>query len=184
MEIKLSSELKTVLRYARDEAMRTGSYGIGPDHLMLAILRNEDNGACRTLAGTGIDTADFKEKIDAAVFKEDPVPYFDMERVLPTHSAGAVLEMSAYEVLKIGGHEIMTPHLLLALSLTEGNATSEYLISKDVGYDKLNRYMRSNDILVPRQPENIVKIKDIAGVLGEQLTNILGGLDSMTNIYS
>lgn len=33
MEIKISDELNSIIRYAREEAMRTGSYGIGPDHL-------------------------------------------------------------------------------------------------------------------------------------------------------
>lgn len=35
MEIRISDELNDIIRYARDEAMRTGSYGIGPDHLFL-----------------------------------------------------------------------------------------------------------------------------------------------------
>ena len=35
MQIRISEELNTILLYARDEAMRTGSYAIGADHLML-----------------------------------------------------------------------------------------------------------------------------------------------------
>ena len=46
MEIKISDELNDIIRYARDEAMRTGSYGIGPDHLFLGILRHGENAAC------------------------------------------------------------------------------------------------------------------------------------------
>lgn len=34
MEIRISGELNDIIRYAKDEAMRTGSYGIGPDHLL------------------------------------------------------------------------------------------------------------------------------------------------------
>ncbi len=36
MEIKISDELNTIIGYAREEALRTGSYGIGPDHLSWA----------------------------------------------------------------------------------------------------------------------------------------------------
>ena len=45
MEIKFSPELLCILNYARDEAMRTGSYGIGPDHLFLGIIRHVENPA-------------------------------------------------------------------------------------------------------------------------------------------
>ena len=38
MEIKVSDELNGIINYSRDEAMRTGSYGIGPDHLFLGII--------------------------------------------------------------------------------------------------------------------------------------------------
>ena len=51
MEIKISDELNTIIGYAREEALRTGSYGIGPDHLFLGIIRHADNDACRTLTG-------------------------------------------------------------------------------------------------------------------------------------
>jgi len=51
MEIRISDELNDIIRYARDEAMRTGSYGIGPDHLFLGVLRHGDNAAFRTVTG-------------------------------------------------------------------------------------------------------------------------------------
>ena len=43
MEIRISEELNSIINYAREEAMRTGSYGIGPDHLFLGIIRHGDN---------------------------------------------------------------------------------------------------------------------------------------------
>ena len=55
MEMKISDELNLIVRYAREEAMRTGSYGIGTDHLVLGILRHADNNACRALRGLGAD---------------------------------------------------------------------------------------------------------------------------------
>ena len=51
MEIKVSDELNGIINYSRDEAMRTGSYGIGPDHLFLGIIRHEDNNAFRAMGG-------------------------------------------------------------------------------------------------------------------------------------
>ena len=42
MEIKISRELNIIINFARDEAMRTGSYGISPDHLLLGIIRHRE----------------------------------------------------------------------------------------------------------------------------------------------
>ena len=56
MEIKISEELNSIINYAREEAMRTGSYGIDPDHLYLGILRHHDNAACGTLEKLGTAT--------------------------------------------------------------------------------------------------------------------------------
>ena len=55
MQIRISEELNTILLYARDEAMRTGSYAIGADHLMLGILRHGENAACLLLQELGVD---------------------------------------------------------------------------------------------------------------------------------
>ena len=45
MEISISNELNYIISYSREEAMRTGSYGIAPDHLFLGILRHKENAA-------------------------------------------------------------------------------------------------------------------------------------------
>ena len=51
MKMRIAEELNDIVKYAREEAMRTGSYGIGVDHLMLGLLRHAENNACRALAG-------------------------------------------------------------------------------------------------------------------------------------
>ena len=60
MEIKFSLEFTTVLSYAREEAMRTGSYSIAADHLLLAGIRHRDNAACEALTALGIDLEELK----------------------------------------------------------------------------------------------------------------------------
>ena len=52
--MKISQEFDAIVGFAREEAMRTGSYGIGPDHLFLGIIRQEENAAFRSLQSLGI----------------------------------------------------------------------------------------------------------------------------------
>ena len=66
MQIQISDALNGIIKYAREEAMRTGSYGIGPDHLFLGIIRHEENTAFQVLQGLGVEPAELKGFIDSA----------------------------------------------------------------------------------------------------------------------
>ena len=81
MEIRISEELNSIINYAREEAMRTGSYGIGPDHLFLGIIRHGDNPGCTTLRGLGADLNSMKAFIDSRIFTNEQIPYSELENI-------------------------------------------------------------------------------------------------------
>ena len=88
MEIKVSDELNGIINYSRDEAMRTGSYGIGPDHLFLGIIRHEDNNAFRAMEGLGIDGSEMKQFIDRRIFTNETIPYSESGNISFSPFAG------------------------------------------------------------------------------------------------
>ena len=94
MEIKISDELNSIIRYAREEAMRTGSYGIGPDHLFLGMMRQADNDACKVLSALGVDADAFKRFIDSHIFTNESIPYSEADKICPErpeyHSDGGL----------------------------------------------------------------------------------------------
>ena len=55
MDISISDELNSIINFSREEAMRTGSYGIAPDHLFLGIIRHRENTAVDALRIFGTD---------------------------------------------------------------------------------------------------------------------------------
>ncbi|MCR4824077.1 MAG: hypothetical protein K5849_01840 [Bacteroidales bacterium] len=186
MKIKFSQELLTILGYARDEAMRTGCYGIGADHITLGLLRHRDNNACRALKECGIDLEELKDAIDARVFADRAVPWQDQAMVRPTRAAAALLSVAAYEALKHSQYEILSSHFLLALLRSEGNAAVEFLLGKGLSYDSVCALMREYHFVLPRggQETVIPKIEDLLGPLGEQLTHLYGDAQAKTNYYS
>ena len=186
MKIKFSQELLTILGYARDEAMRTGCYGIGADHIVLGLLRHRDNNACRALVACGIDLDDFKEAIDERVFSDRAVPWHDQAQVRPTRPAAALLSAAAYEALKNDQFEILSSHFLLALLRSANNAAVDYLHGKDLRYDAVYALMREHLFVLPRSGQETVlpKIEDLLGPLGEQLTLLYGNAQAQTNYLS
>ena len=179
MEIKFSPELLPILNYARDEAMRTGSYGIGADHLVLGLLRHRDNDACRALAACGIDADALKEAIDGQVFTDRAV-------VRPTRGAAALLSAAAYEALKHGQTRILSSHFLLALVRADRPHAVQLLRGQGLDYDRLYALMRENHFVLPRQEQEstLPRVEDLLGPLGEQLTRLYGDAQAPTKLYS
>ena len=147
MEIRISDELNDIIRYARDEAMRTGSYGIGPDHLFLGVLRHGENAAFRTVTGLGIDADNFKRFIDSHIFTNEPIPYAESDKISFTRYAQNVLSITVLEASKQGVTEANSLHLLLALCRTTENYGQAYLRQHGVDYGRLLSYMRDEGML-------------------------------------
>ena len=147
MEIRISDELNDIIRYARDEAMRTGSYGIGPDRLFLGVLRHGDNAAFRTVTGLGIDADNFKRFIDSHIFTNEPIPYAESDKISFTRYAQNVLSITVLEASKQGVTEANSLHLLLALCRTTENYGQAYLRQHGVDYGRLLSYMRDEGML-------------------------------------
>ena len=87
MKINISDELHSIINFSREEAMRTGSYGIAPDHLFLGIIRHRENTAVDTLRGLNIDIDEMKQFIDSRILTNEHIPYSEADRV--TFSRGA-----------------------------------------------------------------------------------------------
>lgn len=147
MEIKISDELNSIIRYAREEAMRTGSYGIGPDHLFLGMMRHADNDACKVLAGLGVDMDAFKRFIDSHIFTNESIPYSESDKISFSRYAQNVLSITVMEASKMNAPEALSLHLLLALCRTTENYGQAYLRQHGVDYGRLLAYMRDEGLL-------------------------------------
>ena len=115
MEIRISEELNRIINYAREEAMRTGNYGISPDHLFLGIIRHRNNAAAEALAGLGVDLDDMKRSIDERLFTNEPIPFSETDAVTFSRGAHNVLSMTVLEATRLMTTVASPEHLLLAL---------------------------------------------------------------------
>ena len=81
MEIRISDQLHSIINYSREEAMRTGCYGIAPDHLFLGIIRHRENAAANALMGVGTDINELKQFIDDHIFTNEHIPYSEIDNI-------------------------------------------------------------------------------------------------------
>ena len=173
MEIKISDELNSIIRYAREEAMRTGSYGIGPDHLFLGMMRQADNDACKVLSALGVDADAFKRFIDSHIFTNESIPYSEADKISFSRYAQNVLSITVMEASKMNSAEANSLHLLLALCRTTENYGQAYLRQHGVDYGRLLAHMRDEGLLgqagsKPQQGEAPGSAEDSDGEEGAQ----------------
>jgi len=158
MTIKISDSLNIIINFAREEAMRTGCYGIGPDHLLLGLLRHGDNDACDTLKALEVDLQELKQFIDSRIFTNEHIPFSELENISFSRSAHNVLSLTVLEASRTKAETAEAVHLLLALARASGSYGQSYLRDTGVDYGRILGYLERSGLLRPatakhEQPE-------------------------------
>lgn len=67
MEEKFSDRLRDVLSHSREEAIRLGQDYVGPEHMVLGLIREGEGVANTILVSLGVDLLQLKRNIENAV---------------------------------------------------------------------------------------------------------------------
>lgn len=172
--MRLTEEFRTILLYARDEAMRTGCYGIGPEHLLLGVLRQGDNPAIQALVKFGLEPSDVKQALDSHVFRERAIPYEDEEKVNFTRAALNVTSLTIMEAIRCN-QDVSAIHLLAALCDNPGEFCCEYLHSHGVSLQVLRTY-------ISKSSEEPTKNSSLPGT--EDMNRLLSAFYQEKEIFS
>ena len=154
MQLHVTEDLNQVIKYAREEAMRTGSYGIGPDHLFLGIIRHEDNAAFKALQSLGVEPADVKAFIDQRILTGETIPYEEIEQISFSRQAQNVLSITVMEASRLRSAAAAPQHLLLALCRTTDCYGQVYLRNHGLDYGRFLAFMEDEGLLRPGKKED------------------------------
>jgi ATP-dependent Clp protease ATP-binding subunit ClpC len=133
--------------------MRTGSYGIGPDHLFLGIIRHEENTAFQVLQGLGVEPAELKSFIDGRIFTNETIPYSEIDHINFSRQAQNVLSITVMEATRLKSQEAAPHHLLLALCRTTDSYGQAFLRSRGVDYGRMLSFMETEGLLKVQKQE-------------------------------
>ena len=134
MEAKFSQQLKDVLTYSREEAMRLGNDYIGVEHFLLGILREGEGKAVQALTDLGVNLLDLRKKIEIQIKvtgskkqKSDNLPL--------VKQAERALKITYLEAKLFNSEQIETEHLLLSILKDEDNIVTKSLQGDGVDYE-------------------------------------------------
>jgi ATP-dependent Clp protease ATP-binding subunit ClpC len=152
MDNNFSQRVRDIMAYSREEAGRLQNNYIGPEHLMLGILRDGDGLAIQVLQDFDIDLHVLKDYIDSHV-RSIQEPYDGTSELVINKNTEKALKMSILEARLTKSIETDTEHILLAL-LKEKN-TLIYDILKQFQLDYSSAFMYIKSILENRSEEDI-----------------------------
>ena len=152
--MKISEELDKILSYAREEAMRTGSYFISPDHLFLGIIRHSPDTASKILEGLSADLNSIKNDIDELIFSEDCVPFERSAQVEFDSDSMSILNMTFFEAFTLGSSDVGSLHLLLALSKYQDDNYYKFFLDRlDIDSGAILAYCKDHRLLEEKTTE-------------------------------
>ena len=159
---KFSLKAEHVLRCAQAAAGELGHGYVGCEHLLLAMLREEDDAACRALNASGVYEPAVRErmieKLGRGTAERSTV------QGLTPHARCAV-ELAVGEALRAGSGEIEAGHLLLGILRDSGNMAVRLLRSLGVDTKKLYSDTLRAMSLSPRKLPLREKRQDALGIL-------------------
>ncbi|MFA6887255.1 MAG: ATP-dependent Clp protease ATP-binding subunit [Fermentimonas sp.] len=152
MDNNFSQRVRDIMAYSREEAGRLQNNYIGPEHLMLGILRDGDGVAIQVLQDFDIDLHVLKDYIDSHV-RSIQEPYDGTSELVINKNTEKALKMSILEARLTKSTETDTEHILLAL-LKEKN-TLIYDILKQFQLDYSSAFLYIKSILENRTEEGL-----------------------------
>ena len=153
MTSQFSPKVSEILAYSREEAARLASRSVGPEHLLLGMLRSNDGPVVELFRRLNLNLQSVKTELEMRV-REDEIS-------LPIHTTDLVLNEKASNILKLAVLEariqrttkVDEQHLLLAiLHDAVNNGAKQVLELNNMNYeDVLTMFSVKDGIGLPEE---------------------------------
>ena len=138
-----SEQLQYVLQYSTQEAERLGNNYVGPEHLLLAILRNGTGKAIDILNDLQVNIQKVKQAIESQV-RTDREPTGETIPVLK--STERIKKLMELETLSLSVDMVDTEHLLLAILKEKNNLAVDVLEAEQISYEQAKAFLQGTSI--------------------------------------
>jgi ATP-dependent Clp protease ATP-binding subunit ClpC len=135
MDNNFSTQVKEIISYSREEALRLGNDFIGAEHLMLGLIRDQENTAIRVLRQLNVNLTDLRKEIELAVKDKSGKNVANINSLPLTKQAEKVIRVTVLEAKALKSPMVETEHLLLSILKNKENIATQILNQFDVDYD-------------------------------------------------
>src|ERR1035437_6414622 len=133
MTVNYSEQLHNVLLYSSQEAERLGNNYVGPEHLLLGILRNGSGKAIDILNGTHVSLSKVKQTIESQIRTDLEPSGQEIPTLKSTEKIKKIMEL---ETRSMSAETADTEHLLLAILKEKNNLAGDILSAEHLTYEQ------------------------------------------------
>jgi ATP-dependent Clp protease ATP-binding subunit ClpC len=134
MSVNYSEQLHNVLLYSSQEAERLGNNYVGPEHLLLGILRNGQGKAIDVMNGAHVNLLKVKQSIESQIRTDLEPTGADIPLLKSTERIKKIMEL---ETRSLSAETADTEHLLLAILKEKNNLAVDVLTAENLSYDQV-----------------------------------------------
>src|SRR6186713_460683 len=135
MDNNFSAQVKEIISFSREEALRLGNDFIGTEHLLLGLIREGDNTAVRILKSFNVDLYELRKEIELAVKDKTGKNIANINSLPLTKQAEKVIRVTVLEAKALKSPTVETEHLMLSILKNKENIATQILNQFDVDYD-------------------------------------------------
>ena len=162
MEENFSANIKDVIGFSRDEALRLSNNRIGTEHFILGIIRLKNSGAINLLNSLNIDIDDLRKEIEHFATNDSKNKSQTPNAQIPLKKeAEKALKTTFLEARVFNSGMIGTTHLLLCILRNDHDPTTKFLSNYNITYERVKESFLSK-IDEISSPENNFEDKNIS----------------------
>lgn len=133
MDYKYSERITRILGYSKEEAMRLNNDYIGPEHIMLGVIRDGDSHALECLKSKfSIDMDGVKREIEDSLRNDDGAPV--KQDIALNQKSNTIMRLAVLEARLTRSGESDVEHVLLAMMKQNNNMVAHIFNERHVTY--------------------------------------------------
>ncbi len=137
MDAKFSPQVREVISYSREEALRLGHNYIGIEHILLGLIREGEGNAVKILQRLEVDLDDLRRMVEGAMEPASAMRPPDKDKITLVRQAEKMLKITFLEAKLFKSPQIETEHLLLSILKDNDNLATRALHKFKVDYDNV-----------------------------------------------
>ncbi len=178
MDNNFSAQVKEIISYSREEALRLGNDFIGTEHLVLGLIRDGENTAIKILKSLNVDLYELRKEIEVAVKDKTGKNIANINSLPLTKQAEKVIRITVLEAKAHKSTMVESEHLMLSILKNKENIATQILNQFDVDYDMFKNelgFVTSNPPKADYNEENDDDFDDEKRQYGQQPKSQRGG---------
>ena len=137
MEENFSANIKDVIGFSRDEALRLSNNCIGTEHFILGIIRLKNSSAINLLNSLGVNIETLQTEIESFAISRSSNDSIKKAQIPLKKEAEKALKTTFLEARVFNSGMIGTTHLLLCILRNNDDPTTKFLRNYHITYEKV-----------------------------------------------